>query len=235
MRKEHALAGVLMASASPAWQNRSSADTCTSIGAGVSLAVVDMDTKLAYRLCFGTQWPFSGLLTIGAIFLPESPIWLLRKRSSDADAAARKTMTRLYQHNKPYNFDEVFAEMKRTVHMETLEASVKKESYLACLKGTNLRRTIIVVFAEFIPLLFGLQLLGSSSYFMQQNGMTPRLSLIIQVSGVACGVVACCITFYTLSRIGRRILIIASMAIITVLWGAIGFCGIRQDSPIAMW
>lgn len=224
-----------MASASPTWQNRSSANTCTSVGAGVSLAVVDMDTKLAYRLCFGTQWLFSGLLTVGAIFLPESPIWLLRKRSSDIDAAARKAMTRLYQHNKPYNFEEVFAEMKRTVQIETLEAPVKTESYLACLKGTNLRRKLIVVFAEFIPLLFGLQLLGSSSYFIQQNGMTPRFSLIIQVSGVASGVVACCITFYTLSRIGRRKLIIASMAIITLLWGAIGFCGVRQDSPIAMW
>ncbi|GAB7324362.1 hypothetical protein MBLNU13_g08313t1 [Cladosporium sp. NU13] len=205
------------------------------IGAGVSLVVVDMDTKLAYRLCFGTQWPFSGLLTIGALFLPESPVWLLRRRSSDTDAAARKAMSRLYQQNRSHNFEVVFAEIKRTVQVEMLEASVKKESYLACLKETNLRRTIIVVFAEFIPLLFGLQLLGSSSYFMQQNGMIPRLSLIIQVSGVACGVVACCITFYTLSKIGRRKLILISMAIITLLWGTIGFCGIRQDSPIAMW
>jgi SP family general alpha glucoside:H+ symporter-like MFS transporter len=194
-----------------------------------------MESKLAYRLCFGTQWPFSGLLTIGAIFLPESPVWLLRKKTSDNNAAARKAMNRLYQQNKSHNLEEVFTEIKRTVQMEAAEFSVKKESYVACLQGTNFRRTIIVVFAEFIPLLFGLQLLGSSSYFMQQNGMEPRLSLIVQVSGVACGVVACCITFYTLSRIGRRSLIISSMASITVLWGAVGLCGIRQDSPIAMW
>ncbi|KAM0723777.1 hypothetical protein Q7P37_000767 [Cladosporium fusiforme] len=205
------------------------------IGAGVSLAVVDMETKFAYRLCFATQWPFSGILTIGAFFLPESPVWLLRRKSGNTDAAAYKAMNRLYQHNASYNFEEVFAEMKRTLQMEADEASVRKESYLACWKGTNRRRTIIVVFAEFIPLLFGLQLLGSSSYFMQQNGMEPKTSLIFQVSGVACGVIACCITFYTLSKFGRRTLILISMAGITVLWGAVGFCGIRQESAGAMW
>lgn len=200
----------------------------------MSLAVVDMETKLGYRLCFGTQWPFSGLLTIGAIFLPESPIWLLR-RSGDSDAAARKAMNQLYPPNTSYDVEEVFTEMKRTIHIEASEASVNKESYLACLKGTNRRRTIIVVFAEFIPLLFGLQLLGSSSYFLQQNGMKAKMTLVLQVSGVACGVIACCTTFYTLSEFGRRALMIVSMAGITMLWGAIGFCGIRQETAGAMW
>lgn len=194
-----------------------------------------METKLAYRLCFGTQWPFSGLLTIGAIFLPESPVWLLRRDCCNTDAAARKAMNRLYLHNTSYGSEEIFAEMKRTIQIEASEASDKKESYIACLKGTNRRRTIIVVFAEFIPLLFGLQLLGSSSYFLQQNGMEPKQSLILQVSGVACGVIACCITFYTLSKFGRRTLMLISMAGITVLWGAIGFCGIRQETAGAMW
>lgn len=206
-----------------------------SIGAGVSLAVVDMDTKLAYRLCFGTQWTFSGLLTVAAFFLPESAVWLLRRKSYDNDAAARKAMNQLHQRNSSYDFEEVFAETKRTVQIEVGEASVKKASYLACLKGTNLRRTIIVVFAEFIPLLFGLQLLGSSSYFLQQNGMEPKTSLVFQVAGVACGIIACCITFYTLSKFGRRSLMIISLAGITVLWGAVGFCGIRQDTAGAMW
>lgn len=194
-----------------------------------------MDTKLAYRLCFGAQWPFSGLLTVGAIFLPESPVWLLRRKSCDTDAAARKAMNQLYQHNASYNFEELFAEMRRTVQMEVGEAYPEKEGYLSCLKGTNFRRTVIVVFAEFIPLLFGLQLLGSSSYFMQQIGMEPKMSLIFQASGIACGVFACCITFYTLSKFGRRTLIIISLAGITALWGAVGFCGIRQDSVGAMW
>lgn len=65
--------------------------------------------------------------------------------------------------------------------------------------------------------------------------MDLKNSLILQVAGVACGVIACCITFYTLSKFGRRSLMIVSMAIITALWGAIGFCGIRQDAAGAMW
>lgn len=62
------------------------------VGALVCFSVIDSEDASAYRLCFATQWPFSGLLSILAILLPESPTWLLRKSQ---DAAASKAMFRL--------------------------------------------------------------------------------------------------------------------------------------------
>lgn len=58
------------------------------IGALVSFSVIDSKLPSAYRLCFATQWPFSGVLSILALLLPESPAFLLRKdRLGSASAA----------------------------------------------------------------------------------------------------------------------------------------------------
>lgn len=62
------------------------------VGALVSFSVIDSETRSAYRLCFATQWPFSGLLSILAIFLPESPVWLLRIQNN---IAAKQAIMRL--------------------------------------------------------------------------------------------------------------------------------------------
>lgn len=62
------------------------------VGALVSFSVIDSEQPSAYRLCFATQWPFSGLLSILAILLPESPAYLLTK---GRETAASKAMLRL--------------------------------------------------------------------------------------------------------------------------------------------
>lgn len=62
------------------------------IGALVSFSVIDSESRSAYRLCFATQWPFSGLLSLLSLLLPESPVWLLRK---ERETAASKSLLRL--------------------------------------------------------------------------------------------------------------------------------------------
>lgn len=62
---------------------------------------------------------------------------------------------------------------------------------------------------------------------------TPYLSF--QVIGIALGVVASCITFYTMSKFGRRTLILFSMIIITIAWTGVGISGAWQGTDGAMW
>lgn len=62
------------------------------IGAIASFTVIGSEEPSAYRLCFATQWPFSGLLSIFALLLPESPAYLLRK---DISTPALRAMLRL--------------------------------------------------------------------------------------------------------------------------------------------
>ena len=119
----------------------------------VALVVNDYTGVSSYRICFGSQWPFSALLTIIAIFLPESPAYLLRIGKDDA---ARTTMSRL-RGRAGDAADIAYMHLRETVQAEKATANDEKESYLACFKHPHLRRTFIVAFAEVIPLFFGLR------------------------------------------------------------------------------
>ena len=55
------------------------------------------------------------------------------------------------------------------------------------------------------------------------------------VVGIAIGLIASCITFYTISKFGRRQLILFSMTIITIVWIGIGISGAWQATDGAMW
>ncbi len=199
------------------------------IGAVVALVVENYPGPSSYRLCFASQWPFSALLTILTIFLPETPAYLLRNGRSEA---AKYAMIRL-RGKKDNDADIAYSRLLDTIISKESE-HITKESYLACFKQPHLRRTFIVAFAEVIPLFFGLQLLGSASYFLQQIGMDSTLSLLIQVVGIAVGVTASCVTFYTSSKFGRRILILTGLTIISSLWFGVGLSGIWQNEG-AMW
>jgi MFS family permease len=199
------------------------------VGALISFTLIDSESRMAYRICFASQWPFSGLLTLLSFFLPESPAWLLRK---GRDAAASSAMVRL-RGSKGNNAQAAIDRLRGVVDAERI-SSVEKESYADCFKQPNLRRTFIVAFAEFVPLLFGLQLLGSASYFLQQIGLDPEISVLLQVIGIAVGVIASCVTFYTLSRFGRRVLMLLGLSAISLLWFGVGLSGIAQNEG-AMW
>jgi hypothetical protein len=127
-----------------------------------------------------------------------------------------------------------FRRLQDAIEAERRESSIAKERYMDCFKGVQLRRTLLLCFAEFLPLLFGLQLLGSSSYFLQQIGMDPTMSVLFLVVGIALGVIASCITFYTISKFGRRTLVLFSMTTISLTWLGVGLSGIWQDIG-AMW
>ena len=185
---------------------------------------------MSYRVCFISQLPFSILLTILAVILPESPAWLLREGRDDAGVRA---MTRL----RGRKMNEAQAALKRlrdAIESESQGSHIEKESYLSCFKQPQLRRTLIVALAEFVPLLFGLQLLGSASYFLQQIGMESSTSVLLQVVGIGIGTLASCVTFYTLSRFGRRKMLLMGLTAISIIWCGVGFSGIWQNAG-AMW
>lgn len=75
-----------------------------------------------------------------------------------------------------------FNRLRDAIEAEKSDAHNSRESYAECFKQPHLRRTLLVVFGECLPLLFGLSLLGSSSYFQQQIGMEPGTSVMYENS-----------------------------------------------------
>lgn len=123
--------------------------------------------------------------------------------------------------------------MDRAVTEERWAAQDRNATYLECFRGTNLKRTAIIVFANTIPELFGLTLIGHASYFLQILGLTHGMSFIFLVLGVILGLFANIGSWWTLLRFGRRYLTLLTLSIVTVIWTIFGITGCFKSTNIA--
>ncbi|GKT41189.1 MFS transporter fmqE [Colletotrichum spaethianum] len=184
-------------------------------GAAVIFACMNMEN--GYTICFASQWPFSALPLLMAFLIPESPTFLLRKNQ---DSKARKAQAKLdVQGAVPEDTLEI---IRRNIEHERRQT---KATYIDSFRGINLRRTLIIMFANSLPNIFGLTLLAKSSYFVQMVGMKANLSVIILILGLVCGLIANIVSIWTLSRIGRRRLILTTLSLLTLVWTAMGIAG----------
>lgn len=196
---------------------------------------IDKTGRDAYRLALGTIWIFSVLPLVTSLVLPESPAWLLRKNRTDKASKAHKRLEFSKRH--PSAHLQTFATLQSTIVREYRASNnAKSATYLDCLKSTNLRRTSIVCFCNIIPELFGMSMLGSAGYFLQTVGVTASVANIFFMAGIGCGLLGIISTFYTLSRFGRRQLILPTLAIVVFLWGSMGVVGSIKSAPqVIVW
>jgi len=186
------------------------------IGAGVIYACLDMDN--GYVVAYGTQWAFSAVPLIVSFIIPESPTYLVRKGKIDKALKAQKRLNAPGQDTQ-----RTIALLQRSIEREQQETQA---TYVDCFKAANTRRTMIVVFANLLPQIFGLALLSKASYFIQVVGMDADLSVLVLVLGILCGFLANLASIWVLSRIGRRSLVLTTLAVAIVLWGTMGISGI---------
>ncbi|KAF2267781.1 MFS general substrate transporter [Lojkania enalia] len=193
------------------------------LGAIVIYVVSDIDNETSYLIALGSQWVLSIAPFILSFVMPESPAYLVRKKDM---AGAHKSLTRLLApKNDP---DEALERLKISIEEE--EKIAKHVSYRECFQGTNRRRTIIIIFANFLPPLFGLPLLSSSSYFLQQVGMEDSSSILFLIVGICLGLVANAISTWTLSHLPRRGLTIWTLVISAGLWAGMGISGFWHNN-----
>ncbi|PVH97325.1 MFS general substrate transporter [Periconia macrospinosa] len=192
------------------------------IGALAVFGVNGIETDFGYLLVLGLQWVFCIAPFLLAFILPESPAYLVRQ---DRLGEARQSIDRLFapkNDSEKVLADVVAAEQEeRSKHM-----NAGAITYAECFRGTNLPRTGVVIFANFLPPLFGLPLLTSASYFLQQLGMTSRFSLIFLIIGIIVGFAGNLGSTWTLSHLSRRWLTIYSLLGTAALWAAMGVTGV---------
>ena len=82
-----------------------------------------------------------------------------------------------------------------------------------------------MIFANIIPQLFGLSLLADASYFIQVVGMSANNALLFLQLGVGLGLIANIVSMWVLMRVGRRCLILVTLAVAGVLWLGMGVAG----------
>jgi hypothetical protein len=174
--------------------------------------------------------PFSAVPLGLAFVLPESPAWLLHK---DQISRAREAFRKLHGPEVALVHQDLFEDMHRAVAEERRAANDHKATYIECFRGTNLRRTLIIVFANTLEELFGLTVLGHVSYLLQMIGLDHSTSFIILILGVVLGLFANIGSFWTLLKFGRRLLILVTLSIVTVFWGSMGIAGCFKGIGVA--
>ncbi|KAL0932293.1 maltose permease [Colletotrichum truncatum] len=193
---------------------------CALIGYGGSFIKNDW----AWRLPVFVQLvPPVLMLVLGGIMLPESPSWLLMKgRREDAAKSLRK-------FNGPkHNVEETLAIMETTLEKER-ELNEKGASYLECFKGTNLRRTTIVVVVYLAQQFIGSNFVASYlPYFFTIAGVGNPIGIAqvcysIQLLGNIC-------SWFLVDRYGRRPLIVWGSIVMTGLLLLIGGLSVIQGN-----
>jgi MFS family permease len=180
-----------------------------------------------YMTAFGSIWILTGALFILTCFMPDTPARLLRSNQEDK---ALKAATKLYA---PKIDPKIALERTRHAILEE-EALAEKATYIYCFKGTNLRRTLLVILANVMPALFGLDFLSNGSYFVTLAGLESSKALLITMGGVIAGVLANLVGIWVLSRVGRRKATMVSLGCAGILWGAVGATGFWYGATPAM-
>jgi MFS transporter, SP family, general alpha glucoside:H+ symporter len=137
------------------------------IASGVLRGCLSLSAPWAYRVPFALQWFWPIPLLVGIYLAPESPWWLVRQHRLEEAKASIRRLT----YHQELNFD-----VNKNVALMVLTTEHEREanagtSYAACFRGTDLRRTIIVMGCYIMQVMSGSTFRAYSTYFFQQAGL----------------------------------------------------------------
>ncbi|OAA42010.1 Sugar/inositol transporter [Beauveria brongniartii RCEF 3172] len=203
------------------------------IASGVLRGMIPLDNKWGYKIPFALQWAWPLPLMVGIWLAPESPWWLVRK---DRLQDAKSSLQRLTTRNSGVEFrpDETISMMVHTNDMEKkIQAGI---SYFDLFKGVNRRRTEIVTCVWVIQTLCGASLMGYSTMFYRQAGLATENAFDMSLTQYAIGFIGTLLSWFLMTRFGRRSLYLYGQCILFTLLVAIGgaaFAGRRNIA--AQW
>ncbi|KAL3454872.1 general substrate transporter [Aspergillus insuetus] len=200
------------------------------IAVSLVLARISIMTPSSYIVCFASQWGPSGFAVLVSLLMPESPVYLARRGKLDS---ARNALRRLYPSTE---IDARLDKITRALAAEQEEQNrtSSETSYRDCFRGTDFRRTRIVLYANTMQQCLGVTMLSNASYFLQLGGMSPTHSVMISQVGVGVGLPANIASWFAMSLLGRRMIIQWSTAVTGLLWLGVGIAGCFPSSS-SLW
>lgn len=174
------------------------------ISSGILRAFVGDETALAYRVPFAIQWVWPIPIALGIFLAPESPWWLVRKGKL---AQAKKSLSRLISENKycpdkSYLLEAMVNKMQLTITEENIKSQTES-SYFDCFKGRDLRRTRVAAITWLIQNITGSALMGYSTYFYVQAGLSTSMSFTFSIIQYVLGLIGTISSWFLSQKMGR--------------------------------
>ncbi|KAJ5109677.1 hypothetical protein N7532_002322 [Penicillium argentinense] len=175
-------------------------------------------TAWSWKALICAQWGFAAIALVGQIFMPESPVYLVRRGKIEA---ARKELGRLY--SDPSDAEGHLARIQLTLE----EAETRRSSsYLECFRGTNLRRTIIAVLVFLAEPMAGLGFVQNYGSLMYQYlGIGDRQSFLLQIGAQILSISGATFSFLIGDFWGRRPMFLWGCICLTILLICMGIAG----------
>ncbi|RSH85769.1 hypothetical protein EHS25_003910 [Saitozyma podzolica] len=176
-----------------------------SFCASVGLNVVQRLPAEKWRNIIYSQWVLLGLAAAAALWIPESPRWLVGKGRIEQ---ARKVLTHVYGRCDKYDIETELERMVYEVEYSKKEKAIRASgSYRDVFRGTNFLRLV----ASFLPYHFqaavGVPIISIySSYFFGLVGLSNPFNATV-ATGVT-QLVCCIFAVYLVERLGRRTLVL---------------------------
>lgn len=202
------------------------------ISSGLLRGLLPWQSEWSYRLPFALQWVWPIPIMVGTLFSPESPWWLVRKgRFEDA----RQALCALTSKNSgvPFDVDEQLAVMRATDELEKEQST--GGHYWDCFRGTDLRRTEISIGCWLAQTLCGATFMGYSNQFYQRAGLDAENAFSMSLGQSALGFVGTILSWYFMSKFGRRTLYIFGLSGGCAILIAVGVCGSVPQTTGASW
>ncbi|KAF3931573.1 hypothetical protein ABW19_dt0209003 [Dactylella cylindrospora] len=199
------------------------------ISAGVLKGLVDIPNQWSYRIPFAIQWVWPIPLAIFAYMAPESPWFLVRVGKLEE---AKKSLMRLSEPEHDIDYNAHIAMMVHTNQLEKEERS--GVTYYDAFRGTNRRRTEIACMAFMSQITNGGALCYSGTFFFQQTGIDASTSYAIGLGGTGIAFVGTIISWFYLSKWGRRTIWLSGFTFLVLILLTIGILAcVPQTKPIA--
>ncbi|CAK7226736.1 hypothetical protein SEUCBS140593_006343 [Sporothrix eucalyptigena] len=192
------------------------------------VAILDISS---FEVPFATQWIFSGLCMVAAIIIPESPVYLLSKSRVEAAEAAYRRL-----HGSNVDSHAAIRRLWATVeHEQEIARNAKSVSFFDCFKGIDMRRTRIILILNAIPQFCGIAIIANGTYYMELCGMNATESFQLAEIGIGLLMASTVISWFAISTIGRRLIIIVSPAVVGLLYMGMGIAGTFPVTGKSAW
>jgi hypothetical protein len=185
-------------------------------------------TTMAVKIPFASQWAFSGLAMLSAFVIPESPAWLVSKGRI---AAAEKSLKRLHGDTEVSSLVQV---IQSTLEQERSgQLASESTPYSDCFRGSDLRRTRIVILLNCLQQFIGVSLLANATYFFIMAGMSPTKSLTINQIAIGTSIFVTLLSWLILAKFGRRVVLLCGFVGAGVMFLTMAIAGFFQSNTAA--